>query len=308
MDFREPEPKINTIKHIVLSGGGNTGFSFYGILRESNKKGIWSIDNISSIYATSIGSFLAVILCLRYDWDTLDDYFIKRPWQTVFQFDVYSAVRVFQNKGIFGIKIFEDMLGPLLLGKEMTMEITMREFYDKTGIELHFFTTEINRLNSIDISYKTHPDWKLVQVIYCSSCLPIIFEPWIDGDHCYLDGGILRNYPLNQCILDNTEDDIDSIFGIQKNSKPNEKCIDAESSFLDFMMIAFHRVWNRILHDFEGDRDVEPKYSYVIYEHAVNIQDIIQTATSVDERIRLIQVGHDIVHSEKYSNEVNEHV
>ena len=73
-------------------------------------------------------------------------------------------------------------------------------------------------------------------------------------------------------------------------------------------MIAFHRVWNRILHDFEGDRGVEPKYSYVIYEHAVNIQDIIQTATSMDERIRLIQVGHDIVHSEKYSNEVNEHV
>jgi len=298
------EPEI-IIKHIVLSGGGNTGLSFYGILREANKKRIWSIENISSIYATSIGSFLAVILCLQYDWETLDDYFIKRPWQTVFKFDVYSAIKVFQNKGIFGIKIFEDMLGPLLLGKEMSPEITMHEFYEKTGIELHFFSTEINRLNSIDISYKTHPEWTLIQAIYCSSCLPIIFEPFIDGEQCYLDGGILVNYPMNQCIR-NTEDDIDSIFGIQKNNKPSGKCIDADSSFLDFMMTAFHRVWDRMLYDFEGDRNIEPKYSYTIYEHAVNLQDIIQTATSMEERVRLIQVGHDIVQSNMFCNHTDE--
>lgn len=298
------ENNEHTIKHIVLSGGGTTGLSFYGILRETNKMGKWSIHNIKTIYATSIGSFIATILCLDYDWETLDNYFIKRPWQTVFQCDIYSAIKVFHNKGIFGIKTFEDMLGPLLLGKELSIDITMLEFFEKTGIEIHCFSTEINKLNSIDISYKTHPDWRLVQAIYCSSCLPIVFEPWIDDNNCYLDGGMLVNYPLNQCIRD-TKSDMYSILGIQKNNKHVDKYISKNSSFLDFIMIVFHNAWDRILLDFQGDHIFKPVNSYVLYENTVNLQDIIQTATSMEERIRLIQVGHDIVHSNSYSNATN---
>ena len=290
-----------TIKHFVLSGGGSTGLSFYGILRETNKKGIWNIDNISTMYTTSIGCIIAIAIALRYDWETLDDYLIKRPWQTVFQFDVYSSMNIFQNKGIFNIKIFEDILTPLLLGKEMTLEITMKEFYQQTGIELHIFTTEVNKLNSVDISYKTHPDWKLIQAVYCSSSLPIIFEPYIDGDNCYLDGGILMNYPLNQCIS-NVEDHIDSILGIEKNNISTKISITKNTYFLDFVTTLIVRLWDRILHDFEGDHTVKPKHSYTIYEYPVNLQDIIKTTSSMEERIRLIQVGHDIVHSEKYDN------
>jgi len=287
------------INHIVISGGGNSGLSFYGILRETHRKGIWKLDDIKTIYGTSIGAFLGVAISLNYDWETLDDYVIKRPWQTVFQFDVYSAIKVFQNKGIFGIKVIQDMLEPLLLGKEMTMDITMKEFYEKTGIELHCFSTEMNTFNSVDFSYKTHPDWKLVHVIYCSSSLPIVFEPWINENQCYLDGGILVDYPLNQCLLD-TGAEHNTVLGIRKSVKPggNKYNIDANSSFLDFIMTAFDRIWSRLLHSFRGDgaRFCKPLHSYIVYDHPVNIQDIILTATSMEERIRLIQVGHDTVH------------
>ena len=37
------------IEHIVMSGGGIVGLSFYGVLRESNKRGKWDINNIKSI-------------------------------------------------------------------------------------------------------------------------------------------------------------------------------------------------------------------------------------------------------------------
>lgn len=46
------------IEHIVMSGGGIVGLSFYGILRESNKRGKWDINNIKTIYGTSVGSIL----------------------------------------------------------------------------------------------------------------------------------------------------------------------------------------------------------------------------------------------------------
>ena len=72
------------IKHIVISSGGPAGHMMYSILRTLNVKGVWNMKDIKSIYGSSIGSYIAIILALRYDWDVIDDYLIKRPWEKIF--------------------------------------------------------------------------------------------------------------------------------------------------------------------------------------------------------------------------------
>jgi len=98
----DDDPKIK-IKHLVLAGGGVCGFSTYGALRESHKSGFWDINNIESIYSTSVGAIFATILSLKYEWSVIDDYLIKRPWQHLFKFNMYSIINSFQNMGIFDI-------------------------------------------------------------------------------------------------------------------------------------------------------------------------------------------------------------
>jgi predicted acylesterase/phospholipase RssA len=66
-----------TIKHLVFSGGGPVAIKILGILRRLEENNIWNINNIESIYGTSAGVIMAVILCLRYDWDTIKVYFIE---------------------------------------------------------------------------------------------------------------------------------------------------------------------------------------------------------------------------------------
>ena len=111
------------IKHIVISGGGIIGFSQYGVLRESNQRGLWSIDNIESIYGTSAGAIIGVIICLKYDWETINDYIIKRPWQNVFKIKVEKIFESYSKKGIFDLKtiyIFfyvQIILLPMLIDK-----------------------------------------------------------------------------------------------------------------------------------------------------------------------------------------------
>ena len=56
-----------TIKHLVLSGGGVSGFTFYGILRETHRIGLWKLENIETMYGTSIGAVLSVMLALGYE-------------------------------------------------------------------------------------------------------------------------------------------------------------------------------------------------------------------------------------------------
>ena len=177
--MRIPYTYPSTIRHIVCSGGGVTGFSFYGILKECYSRGIWKFENIETIYGTSVGSIFAVILALNYDWKTMDDYLIKRPWHNVFKFDLFSILDSIDRRGIFGIKTIEDTFSSLLLGKDIPINVTMKEFYDITKIEIHIFTTEIMNFELVDISYKTHPDWRVIDAVYSSCSIPIIFSPLI---------------------------------------------------------------------------------------------------------------------------------
>jgi len=97
MSDDDDNPIKPKIRHIVCSGGGVTGFSFYGMLKACHSRNLWKFDDIETIYGTSVGSIFSVILALKYDWKTIDDYLIKRPWQNVFKFDLYSIMDSLQK-------------------------------------------------------------------------------------------------------------------------------------------------------------------------------------------------------------------
>jgi len=212
--MEEPEPgknlekdleKEKTIKHIVMSGGGAMGFAYYGSLRESHQKGIWKHEDIETIYGTSIGTIMGVIISLGYDWTVLDDFIIKRPWHHVFKFQLPMALNVITKQGVFDKTVIHDIFLPLFKGKDIPIDINLQDLYNITKREIHFITTEINEFVTEDISYKTHPEWKVVDAVYASCCLPFLFTPFFlengsKDQKAYIDGGILMNFPLNLCI------------------------------------------------------------------------------------------------------------
>ena len=89
------------IEHIVINGGGPTGLISYGALKHLFEHNFLHMDNIKSIYGTSIGGIVGTILSLKYDWNILDDYFIKRPWEKVFKIEPDNLFEMYYSKGIF---------------------------------------------------------------------------------------------------------------------------------------------------------------------------------------------------------------
>jgi predicted acylesterase/phospholipase RssA len=124
-------PNIKTIKHIVLSGGGGTGFAYYGALRESHKDGFWNIDNIQTMHGVSCGAiFVAFISMLnQIGWDDYDDFCIKRPWESVLDFSAEKLLNAYSNVGICDRESVKNIFLPLLNAIDITIEITMRKFY-----------------------------------------------------------------------------------------------------------------------------------------------------------------------------------
>lgn len=282
--LEEPSKKI---KHLVIPGGGGTGFVSYGALRESHKQGKWNITDIETIYGTSIGAILAVILCLKYDWDIMDDYLIKRPWHRVFRLDINNILESFQKKGIFNISVMEEMFKPLFKGLDIPLTVTFQELYDITKIEIHTFCVDLKTFNPVDMSWKTHPDWKVVDAVYASACLPILFSPF-EKDGCkYLDGGFFLNYPIQPCI-DNGAD-IEEILGIMQRPKPESDVLASESNLFDYILMIFH---NTIAHVLSHKTNyIRIKNEIEIQSSVISIYNIFELISSSEERINYIDRG-----------------
>jgi len=223
------------IKHLVISGGGPIMIQILGAIQHLETSQLFDMKNIESIYGTSAGALVGVLICLKFDWETINDYIIKRPWQDVFPIKVQNIFDAYTKKGIFDIKIIEKCFKPLFDAKDISLNITLEDFYKLSNIELHLFSFEINEYKVQDVSYLTHPQLSLMTAVQMTCGIPILMTPVCIDDKCFIDGGMACNYPLNYCIESGKNPD--EILGFK--NKYNDKrtnTINSESTLLDFLL------------------------------------------------------------------------
>jgi NTE family protein len=234
-----------TIKHIVISGGGPTGIKALGALQHLEKQEFWNIENIESIYCTSAGAIIGLLVALKFDWDTINDYIIKRPWHEAYQIGVNQIFEAYNKKGLFDEKVIDIFYKPFFNSRDISMKMTMSEFYEYTKIDFHVFTLEMNRFEIIDVSYKTHPHLELLKAIHMTIALPLVISPYCIGNDCFVDGGMISNYPLNYCIKNNSITDTNGyneILGLRNNYEKDSESdfgnniVNQESTILDYIM------------------------------------------------------------------------
>lgn len=223
------------IKHIVLGGGGGGGLAAYGALKHLAKNDFWNIKDINSIYATSIGSLIGILLILCDDWDVLDDYIIKRPWENIIDIKPLDIINIWNNKGILTESIIKDTIKPFLYTKDLSIDITLKELFNYNNIDIHIYTTDISESvpKKIDISYKTHGDLKVYKAITMSAAIPILFVPIWDNSSCCIDGAFINNFPLDDCIYNN--DNVDEILAIKIKGIKTPLLLNNNSNFLEYL-------------------------------------------------------------------------
>jgi predicted acylesterase/phospholipase RssA len=232
-----------TIKHLVFSGGGPIMIQNLSAIQELERKEYLNMKNIESIYGTSAGAIIGLMLSLKFDWDTLNDYIIKRPWQDVFPIKIQNILDAYTKKGIFDIKTIEKCFKPLFDAKDIPLDINMEDFYQLTKIELHIFSFEVNEYKIVDISYKTFPKLPILLAIQMTSALPVLFPPVCIDNQCFMDGGVACNYPLSFC-LDSCKES-DEILGFKNNYSDEKSNINKDSTLLDYILgFLFKAIFN----------------------------------------------------------------
>jgi predicted acylesterase/phospholipase RssA len=284
-----------TIKHLVIGGGGPLGLRYIGALEKLESDGFWRFEDIETIYATSIGSIIGAFICLNYDWDTLNKYIIERPWHDAFKVNAKQIFESYYNKGLFDKKIAEIIFKPLLQAKNLELNITLKEFYEFSKIEFHIFTFELNQFETIELSHTTHPDLELVQALTMSSALPGIFMPTIIDGKCYVDGGVMCNYPLNQCLRDHTNKD--EILGIKSSyNKETDNfknvTVTSETSLLEYVICLTINSMNFIRNTVVLE-NIDNTVKCYVSENPLTLDFIQKSIQSAELRREWIKMGED---------------
>lgn len=275
-----------TIKHLVISGGGPVLVHVLGAIQHLEENKYIDRKEIKSIYGTSAGAIVGAILCLGFDWETIRDYIIKRPWQDVFPVKVQNIFDAYTKKGVFDIKTFEKCFRPLLDAKDINMDVNLEDFYKLSNIELHLFAFEINEYKIHDVSYLTHPKLSLLSAIQMSCALPLLVTPVCIEDKCFIDGGFSCNYPLNYCIESGKLPD--EILGFKNKYDIQKTVINAESTILDFMTTFLFTTISRF--NTENEQQ-EIKNEVICDARYLSIDVLRRAASSVDARRELFNSG-----------------
>ncbi len=283
------------IKHLVISGGGPLGFRYLGALQKLEQDGFWHLDDIETIYGTSIGAIIGAFICLKYDWETLTKYIIERPWHDAFKVNPKQIFDSYYNKGLFDKKLAEIIFKPLLEAKDLTLNITLKEFYDFSKIDLHIFSFELNKFQTIELSHSTHPDLGLLQALTMSSSLPGIFMPTIVDNCCYIDGGILCNYPLNQCLRDHTNKDeilgIKSSYNKETDNFSNVE-VTSDSSLLEYVICMSINSMNYIRDTIKME-NIDNTVRCFVTDNPLTLDSIKESIQNQELRRQFFKIGED---------------
>jgi hypothetical protein len=141
---------------------------------------------------------------------------------------------LFACKGMAKLGLLDDIMQPLLESKDLTLATTLSELHARSGIALNVFTMELNTFKKTQLSHVTHPDLPLMDAIKMSACMPVLFQPIIRDGCCYIDGGIVANYPLHEC-MQGTQCKDDEVLGLRNEWNRENEGIGEQSSLMDYM-------------------------------------------------------------------------
>lgn len=281
--------KINKIKHLVLCGGGPIGLRILGALERLNERNIWHYDDLETIHGTSIGAIVGSFLCLKYDWDTLNKYIIERPWKDVFKVNAKQIFDSYYNKGLFDSKIIDKIFKPLLEAKDLSLDVTLKELKSYSNIDIYMYTFDLNSFKTVEISHYSHPDMSLIKALNMSCALPGIFMPIIEDEACYIDGGVMCNYPINECLKKGYNANEILGFNTCYSTYINEK-VSADSSLLDYIITLTTNATNYICNSV-NIIDIENTIHHVMSENPLNMDTIKLTVQSQQVRQEWIEKG-----------------
>jgi NTE family protein len=157
------------------------------------------LDHAKRFAGTSAGSMIATFLACGY---TASE--IERLFRTT-NFEAFKDAKkgllakmenLYKRFGMYEGKVFYEWMGRRIAEKTENPDITFEELFQLTHKELVVVGTCLSHCEVHYFSHHTVPQMKVRDAVRISMSIPLFFEPVREGDHFYVDGCVLDNFPL----------------------------------------------------------------------------------------------------------------
>jgi len=196
-------PKIG----LVLSGGGANGFAHIGVLKVLEEQGI----KPDYITGTSMGSIVGALYALGYSANELEDIVNHIDWNDVLsdKITIYD-IPIFDKNDYPGYPlkmVFDGSIIPKLpsglnhgqkaqnLFSKLTWESHQYPNFDSFPIPFRCIATDL--ISGKAVVFK---DGDLAEAMRASMSIPTIFSPVEKDSMLLIDGGVIKNFPVQECI------------------------------------------------------------------------------------------------------------
>ena len=180
---------MNTIKNLVVAGGGAKNLFIIGLLQKIN---IYAVSNYAGV---SSGSIVIYLLSIGYTPFEIE--------QLALELDLTSFMgepsieNILLLKSITNLDNLKVVLQTLTNYKFKKDSITFLELYTNTNKIIQIGVTSLTNTNFTIFNYENYPNVNIIDAILASCSLPGIFPPYKINNSYYCDGGVLNNCPID---------------------------------------------------------------------------------------------------------------
>lgn len=195
------------IDTLIIGGGGIKGFCFLGALDELNN--YHDLKKIDKMIGSSVGAIIVLLLSLGYTPSQIFKVLLNYDFKE-FSLDINEET-IDNIINHFGFTDTDKILKVLnvFISKKCDSDITFKEHYNKYHIELTIVGSNISKKSSIYYNKTNTPNYRIIDAIKCSICIPFIFKYCKYDKDIIVDGAISNAYPI-----DYYEDNLENCIGL----------------------------------------------------------------------------------------------
>ena len=246
--------------NLVFEGGGVKGVAYGGALEVLDQR--WMLGQIQSVAGTSAGAITATMVALGYSALYIKDKMLNLDFKSFKDGSFFGDLERFRTQfGWYKGEVFLEFMQREVEGALGSKDATFTDLNNKRLEEgdkfkdLYVIGTNLSERTDRVFSYAATPDIAIADAVRISMSYPLFFASRkLDGD-VYVDGGVLRNYPLG--LFDEQTQDETKPGVYLRNPNPNTLGLHLDKNVLE----------TRAITDLE-------QYAGNLFEAILTVQDV----------------------------------
>ena len=180
---------------LVISGGGQKGIGYLGILKKLEEK---NIKDFKILSGSSIGGVICAGFVLGYSIDEIKEIFLTLTFNDIFCIkDTKILTLLSSTFSVSDGKKIDNVIKDYISNKKYNPDtLTFKELYEKTKKYLILTGSNITKKKVNYFSHITTPNMKIFTALQITSRMPF-FYPYVKYNNCdYVDGFLYDPFPV----------------------------------------------------------------------------------------------------------------